>query len=116
MRDFLDRFGTMLAFLLIVLVASFGFMRIEQVRDERAADLARQTEQRQTEREELTNELCQEIATTREALRLQIIATADLAQSLVPAQSPELVDEVIKFQEKQLATLPPSKCEQHGGE
>ncbi len=113
-KFFNSRYAQLGAYLLIVLLGVIGFMRIEQVREDRAEDLAAQTEQRQNERVELTNQLCIQSEISREALRKQIVATANLARSLVPAQNPELVDEVVRFQDEQIAGLPPIKCEEDG--
>ena len=136
MRHFFDRYGQIGAYVLIVAVAILAFARVEAVRSDRAEDLAQQTEQRQTdvaeqtqrrqtalaeeterrqtERVELTNQLCIQSEISREALRQQIVATAELARSLVPAQNPDLVAKVLEFQDGQLANLPPIVCETDG--
>ncbi len=113
-KFFGSRHSQVIAYLLIVFLGVLGFMRIERVRDERASDLAAQTEQRQSERVDLTNQLCIQSEISREGLRQQIIATAELARSLVPVQSPELISEVVRFQESQLSKLPPIQCESDG--
>jgi len=114
MKRFASKYAAVAAYLLLVVMGIVGFMRIESVRKERATIIAEQTQQREVERAALTNQLCEQSKISREGLRQQILATAKLARTLVPAQSPELVQNVVEFQDEQLSLLPQIKCDSNG--
>ena len=105
------RYAPVVAYLLLALAVVLVFTRIEIDRSARAVILAQQTKSNKSQRIDLTNQLCIQSEISREALRQQITATAELAKSLVPAQNPALVQNVLNFQATQLARLPKIVCE-----